>query len=278
MFWKNVFKMFITGLIFAFFCTTFFILYRKVEGFVDIQEQSDSAAQVQAVIIPITDKLCPILIGIQTSIAKNAMVVANSNPTQGEATRAAQDAAAGKATPLNTAKPSQQQMQDAYNRLLLEAQHLLISCPLPSDMTTLPPTIAADLGATLVFLNTKITNMNKQLDSSLNGNLVTTDPKDVDDLYSSMTKTQQQNYKSILAQHTSNQTPSQVQLLPAERDALLQQRLSTLTSLANQVDASGNNYVQGYLTSMQSGYQTLQNTQTGNILPGPGITSNVPLS
>ena len=270
--------MFITGLVLALFCTIFFILYRRVEGFVDAQEQLDSAAQVQAVIVPITDKLCPILIGVQTSIAKNAMVVANTNPTQGEATRAAQDAAAGKATPLNTGKPSQQQMQDAYNRLLLEAEHLLISCPLPSDMTALPPTIADDIGKTLVFLNTKITRMNTQLNSSLNGNLVTTDPKDVDDLYSSMTRTQQQNYTSILAQHTSNQTPSQVELLPAERDALLQQRLSTLTALVNQVDASGNNYVNGYLASMQTGYQTLQNTQSGNIKPSPGVMSNAPIS
>ena len=270
--------MFITGLVLSFFCTIFFIFYRKVEGFVDAQQQSDYAEQVQAVITPITDKLCPILIGVQTSIAKNAMVVANTNPTQGEATRAAQDAAAGKATPINMSKPSPEEMQKAYNRLLLEAQHLLISCPLTSDMTTLPPTIADDLGNTLIFLNTKITRMNKQLDSSLNGNLVTTDKNDADDLYSSMTKTQQQNYTSILAQHNSNQTPSQVQLLPAERDALLQQRLSTLTTLANQVDASGNNYVKAYLASMQTGYQTLQNTQSGNIVPGPGVMSNVPTS
>ena len=278
MFWKNVLKIVVTFLILALFCTIFCNLYRQVEDFVDVQQESELSAQVEAVIIPITDKLCPILIGVQTVIAKNASTIANTNPTEGEAARAAQDAAAGKATPLNTSKPSPEEMEKAYNRMLLEAQKLLISCPLSSDMTRLPPTIADDIGATLIYLNTKITNINAQLNARLDGNMTTTDPKDVDDLYSTMSRPQQQNYTAILAQHRSNNVPSQVQLLPAERDALLQQRLSTLNSLANQVDVSGNNYVQGYLASIQTAYQSLQKAQSGSIKPGPNIMSNVPSS
>jgi hypothetical protein len=278
MFWKNVLKIFVTGLVLALFCTIFFNLYRQVEGFVDTQQESELSAQVEGVIVPITDKLCPILIGVQTVIAKNASTTANTNPTQGEAERAAKDAASGKATPINTSKPSPEEMEKAYNRMLLEAQKLLISCPLSSDMTRLPPTIANDIGATLIYLNTKIINMNEQLKSRLDGNMTTTDPKDVDDLYSTMTRPQQQNYTAILAQHRSNAAPSQVQLLPAERDALLQQRLTTLNTLANQVDVSGNNYVQGYLASIQTAYQQLQKAQSGEVIPGPNIMSDVPPS
>jgi hypothetical protein len=277
MFWDNTLKIIVVGLVLAFFCTIFFHLYRKVEDFVGTQEeQSSLTARLEASIIPITSKLCPIFIGVQTTIAKNAMVIANTNPTQGEAERAAKDAVAGKATPVNQAKPTQKDMENAYNRMLLEAQTLLISCPLTQDMSKLPPTIATDLANTLTYLNTKITNMNTQLKSTLDGNLSTTNPNDVDDLYSSMSISQQQNYIAILQQHNTNQTPSQVELLPAERDALLQQRLTAITTLANQVDVSGNNYVQGYLASIQKAYQDLQKTESGNVKPGPNIMSDVP--
>jgi hypothetical protein len=93
-----------------------------------------------------------------------------------------------------------------------------------------------------------------------------------------MSRSQQQTYADILQQHITNQTPSQVELLPAERDALLQQRLSSLTTLANQVDVSGNNYVNGYLSSIQKSYSDLQKAQSGNIKPGPNIMSSVPSS
>ena len=277
MFWDNVIKIIIVGAVLALFCTFFFNLYRKVEGFIDTQQQQpDLASRVEATIKPITDKLCPILIGVQTTIAKNAMTITNTNPTQGDATRAAQDAAAGHATPMNQPTPSPQDMQTAYNRMLLESQKLLISCPVAQDMTKLPPTIATDLANTLIYLNTKITSMNTQLKSTLNGNLSTTNPNDVDDLYSTMSLAQQQNYAAILQQYNTNLIPSQVELLPAERDALLQQRLTTLTTLANQVDVSGNNYVQGYLTSIQASYSDLQKAQSGNVKPGPNVMSGVP--
>jgi hypothetical protein len=277
MFWDNTLKIIVVGLVLAFFCTIFFHLYRKVEFFVGTQDQqADLASRLEATIVPITGQLCPILIGVQTIIAKNAMTTANTNPTEGEAERAAKDAAAGKAKPVNQNKPSQKDMENAYNRMLLEAQTLLISCPLKQDMTTLPPTIATDLANTLVYLNTKIINMNTQLSSTLNGNLSTTNPNDVDDLYSTMSRSQQQKYTTILQQHNTNQTPSQVELLPAERDALLQQRLSTLKSLVDQVDISGNNYVKGYLESIQKNYNDLQKTESGNVKPGPDIMSDVP--
>ena len=93
-----------------------------------------------------------------------------------------------------------------------------------------------------------------------------------------MSRQQQQNYAAILAQHRSNAAPSQVQLLPAERDALLQQRLVNLRFLANQEDVSGNNYVQGYLASIQTAYQQLQKAQSGEVIPGPNIMSDVPPS
>jgi hypothetical protein len=277
MFWDNVIKIIIVGAVLILFCTIFFHLYRKVEGFIDTtQQQSDLSSRLEATIKPITDQLCPIFIGVQTIIAKNAMTTANTNPTEGEAARVAKDAAAGKAKPMNQPTPSPRDMQDAYNRMLLEAQKLLISCPLTQDMTKLPPTIATDLTNTLTYLNTKITTMNTQLNDSLNGNLSTTNPNDVDDLYSTMSLAQKQNYAAILQQYTTNQTPSQVELLPAERDALLQQRLTTLRTLADQVDVSGNNYVQAYLTSIQKGYSDLQKTESGNVKPGPNIMSDLP--
>jgi flagellin-specific chaperone FliS len=279
MFWNNVIKIIIVGAVLALFCTIFFHLYRKVEGFVGTQqEQADLFSRLETTIKPITDRLCPIFIGVQTTIAKNAMTTANTNPTEGEASRAAKDAAAGKATPMNSPQPSPEDMQKAFRRMLLEAQHLLISCPLPADVTTLPPTIATDLTNTLIYLNTKITNINTQLNSSLDGNLATTNPNDVDDLYSTMSLAQKQNYTSILAQYSSNITPRTVQLTEVELDALLQQRISTLTTVKNQVDVSGNNYVQGYLASIERGYKDLQKTQSGNLKPGPNVMSGVPSS
>jgi hypothetical protein len=120
--------------------------------------------------------------------------------------------------------------------------------------------------------------MNTQLNSSLDGNLATNSPNDADDLYSTMSLAQQQNYASILAQYSSNITPRTVQLTEVELDALLQQRLSTLTAVKNQVDISGNNYVQGYLASIQKGYSDLQKAQSGNVKPGPNVMSSVPSS
>lgn len=276
MFWDNITKILAVCSVLAIFCAIFFFLYRKIEGFVDATAEPPTLyKQVEDTIKPITDRLCPIFIGLQTTIAKNAITTVNTNPTEGEAKRASEDAAAGKATPLNEPVPTAQDMQRALERMLLEAQTLLISCPTTNDMTRLPPTIATDIASTLIYLNKKITDMNTQLDSTLNGNLETTNENDADDLYGSMSPAQRANYASILAQYGSNIAPRTVALTSTEIDALLEQRLTTLAILKNQVDPSGNNYVDAYLASMKSGYEKLEKAKNGSVKPGPGMQANM---
>ena len=281
MFWDNIIKFVIIVLVVILFSAIFIPLYKNVEHFVDAQEP-DLADQYSAALKPITNRLCPIIIGVQTVIAKNANTTSNTNPTMGEAKRAAQDAKKGDATPIGQPPPSPQEMERAFERMLLEAEHLLISCPLPTDLTMLPPTTAQDLGATLVYIYGKTASLNKQIQSSLNGDLATGSSSNNDDPLANMNNVQKQAaraaYSTNHAQYLINKEPRTVALTPTELTALLTQRLATLNELKAQVDEKGNNYVDAYITSIEREYAQLQKGQNGEFKPGPDIMSTPSIS
>ena len=274
MFWDNIIKFVIIVLVVILFSAIFIPLYKNVERFVDAQ-QPDLSAQYSTALKPITTKLCPIIIGVQTIIAKNANTTVNTNPTMGDAKRAAQDAKTGDSKPIGQPPPSPQDMEKAFQRMLLEAQHLLISCPIPNDLSMLPPTTAEDLGATLVYIYGKLISLNKQIQGSLNGNLETGSSSNNDDPLANMNDLQRQaataNYNRILTQYNTNNNPRTIALTPIEISDLFTQRLNTLNLLKKQVDEKGNNYVDAYLASIEREYTQLQKAQGGNLTPGPDI-------
>jgi hypothetical protein len=281
MFWDNIIKFVVIVLVVILFSAIFIPLYKNIERFVDAQETQDPDAlltQYSAALKPITDRLCPLIIGIETVIVKNANTTANTNPTMGDAKRAAQDAKNGDAKPLPQPPPSAQDMEKAFQRMLLEAQHLLISCPIPTNLTILPPTTAEDLGATLVYIYGKTAALNKQIQSSLNGDLSTGSSSNNEDPLANMNLLQREtaitNYNSIVAQYNENNNPRTVALTPTELSALLEQRISTLNLLKAQVDPNGNNYVDAYLASIEREYAQLQKAEGGELKPGPDIMSS----
>lgn len=281
MFWDNIIKFVIIVLVVILFSAIFIPLYKNIERFADAQEPQKSKAlliEYNTALKPIIDRLCPLIIGIETVIAKNANTTVNTNPTMGEAKRAAQDAKNGNAKPLPQPPPSAQDMEKAFQRMLLEAQHLLISCPITTDLTMLPPTTAEDLGATLVYIYGKTAALNKQIQSSLNGDLSTGSSSNNDDPLANMDMIQRQvvmsNYNKILTQYNKNNNPRTVALTPTELSALLTQRISTLNELKARVDPNGNNYVDAYLASIEREYAQLQKAEGGELKPGPDIMSS----
>jgi len=278
MFWDNIIKFIIIVLVIILFSAIFIPLYKNIERFVDTQQPQDSAAlliQYSNNLTPITKRLCPVIIGIQTVIAKNANTRVNDNPTMGDAKRAAEDAKSGNATAVSQKAPSAQDIAKAFERMLLEAQHLLISCPITTDLTMLPPTTAQDLGATLVYIYNKLVSLNKQIQGSLNGNLETGSSSNNDDPLANMNSLERnaaiQNYNRIITQYNTNNTPRTVVLTPIEVNSLLTQRINTLKLLKEQVDERGNNYVEAYLVSIEREYTQLQKSQSGELKPGPDI-------
>ena len=264
MFSKNILKIFIVVLTLFLFCTIFFTFYRKVEAFLDIQQQTSNQDKVSQVLVPITNRLCPLLAAIQKTIAKNSKTASNVNstPTQADAKRAYEDTKVNTQTPVQPVL-NQQDLNSAFSRMLQESQHLLISCPPPTDMTMLPSTIADDIYASLVYATTKLAKINKQYTTANSGDLATGQSENEDDPYAGLSPANriaaEQNYANIMATHTANQVPSVVRMSFDEMEALLSQRLSVLNSLVSRKNANGDNEIESLLSSGEKEVSNLKN-------------------
>jgi hypothetical protein len=264
MFSKNVLKIFIVIFTLFLFCTIFFTFYRKVEAFLDVQQQTSNQVKVSQVLVPITNRLCPLLTTIQKTIAKNSKTASNVNstPTQADSKRAYED------TKVNTMNPpepvlNQEDLNSAFSRMLKESQHLLISCPPPTDMTMLPSTIADDIYASLVYATNKLVKINKQYAAASSGELVTGQSENEDDPYTGLSPANriaaEQKYANIMATHTANQLPPTVRMSLDETEALLNQRLSVLNSLVSRKNANGDNELESLLSSGEKEVLKLKN-------------------
>jgi hypothetical protein len=264
MFSKNVLKIFIVIFTLFLFCTIFFTFYRKVEAFLDIQQQTSNQDKVSQVLVPITNRLCPLLAEIQKTIAKNLKVSSNVNstPTQADSKRAYED------TKINTMNPvqpvlNQEDLNSAFSRMLKESQHLLISCPPPTDMTMLPSTIADDIYASLVYATNKLVKINKQYSAASSGELATGQSENEDDPYAGLSPANriaaEQKYANIMTTYKANQVPSVVRMSLDEREALLNQRLSVLNSLVSRKNANGDNELESLLSSGEKEVSKLKN-------------------
>jgi hypothetical protein len=264
MFSKNVLKIFIVIFTLFLFCTIFFTFYRKVEAFLDVQQQTSNQDKVSQVLVPITNRLCPLLTSIQKTIAKNSKTASNVNstPTQADSKRAYED------TKVNTMNPpepvlNQEDLNSAFSRMLKESQHLLISCPPPTDMTLLPSTIADDIYASLVYATNKLVKINKQYAAASSGELVTGQSENEDDPYTGLSPANriaaEQKYANIMATHTANQLPPTVSMSLDETEALLNQRLSVLNSLLSRKNSNGDNELESLLSSGEKELSKLKN-------------------
>jgi hypothetical protein len=277
MFWDNIIKFVVIVLVVILFSAIFIPLYKNIERFAaetpppppPEPDPYPLMAQYDAELKPIINRLCPIVIGIKTVIAKNANTPANTNPSMSDAKKAAQDAKNGNIKPPPQPPPSAQDMERSFQRMLLEAQYLLISCPMPTDISMLPPTTADDLGNTLKYIYGKTSALNKQIQGSLNGNLETGSSSNDDDPLANMLPLQRQaamsNYYKIDTQYNTNNIPRKVALTKRELFNLFIQRITTLSQLKARMD------INGYLTAIEKEYAELQKAESGELKPGPEL-------
>lgn len=271
---KNVFSIFIVVLTLTTFSWFFIHLYRKVEGFVGEQPTSEKEKELRTLLEPITKRLCELQQGLIETLAKNNKTPPiNENPTLAEGKRAAEDAKINESEKVSSNEPklTQTDKNNAFNRLIAEAQHLLVKCPLPDDLTMLPASFADDLAATGVFLYNKFYYLNQRLQEAMQGGDTTGEDNSdsSDDPFAgldSITRQQRQTiYQQLLQQMAANEQLNTVNLTPTEKDALLTQRIADVKSLLEKKNANGELYVEAYLAGAESNYAQLKKAKNGQV-------------